>query len=371
MKSLNTTISALITRRDELVEPVDPEQQQQIAATSIVRQLVQQHLQDAAPDADTLARVAGLTHAFLDSLHQQIGDARGSAVDRSQDESVLARLEQDFPMAVAAVEHFLDDAQHHPSWHLRKNTVMAVFVILRQTGLWGPLEPARGMRTPADLATTETDLLPRGGKPGQKVRNRVATTDEVLLARLAARLDCGTDSLHRRAAALAIATTGAVVAEGPQVCWEHVTAPISAAPGTITLAGRHQHDPDNAWYIAPRTLDLTDWNSRALQDWRHESTLDGRPLIETWSIIYEGRKALVSDSAKISFDYHVNLTLEAADLNWLPGLTTLALAEWASAHTLVHHPAGLDAAAHVMGVDTLNCQRKLTKAAQRGYRLAR
>lgn len=379
-QSMSQNIEAVITRHDAAIAPMSAVEQQALSASSIVRATVQHHLAHAAPDLESLARMSALAHAFLDSLHQPCA----GAPDRSLDEQVLTALAPktatDDRRTTAAVTAFLDGAQDHASWHLRKNAVMATFMILRQADLWGGLEPARGLRTPKRIVRDEQDLLPDGGKPGQKIRTRVATTDEVILVRLAARLDCTSDSLHRRAAAVAVATTGALVAEGAMVRWQDITptrdndddtddTDAVGRTGSIDLAGRHLHDPSSAWYSAARTLTLDAWSTQAVADWREEAGSTGREIFPAASMLYDGRHALDSQRAKICFDKHVYAVLQVADLAWLPAMTTGALGEWASAHALVHHPDSLDQAAHVMGVDPFNCQRRLTKASQRGYRV--
>lgn len=368
-RSMFHTIEALITRQDATLAPLGADAQQAIAASSMVRRTVQHHLSQAAPDVESLARFAAVAHAFLDSLHQPTA----GLLDRALDEQVIAALAADDERSHAAATAFLDDAQDHASWHLRKNAVMASFVILRQADLWGAVEPARGLRTPKRIVRDEQDLLPSGGKPGQKIRTRVATTDEVILTRVAARLDCTSDSLHRRAAAVAVATTGALVAEGAMVRWQDIApaaGDTACATGSIDLAGRHLHDRASAWYSAARTLILDAWSNQAITDWHTEASSTGRQLFPAASMLYDGRHAIDSQRAKICFDKHVYAVLQVADLAWLPAMTTGALGEWASAHALIHHPDSLDQAARVMGVDPFNCQRRLTKASQRGYTLA-
>ena len=255
---------------------------------------------------------------------------------------------------------FVDNAPTLPSWHLRKNTVMAAHNALTILGVTHQLSVLFGHRPPA-LLIAEPAEPADGPKAVARHRNRVATNDEVLLARVSTTLDC-TGALHRRSAALAIATSGAATAEGAQVRWSDHTPASTNHPGTLHLSGRHLHDPHSGWHIAPRTLALDAWADSALTQWRTEADNGARPLQTDWSMLYDGRQPLTSQSAKNSYDHHINLTLETADLAWIPGLTSLALAEWAAAHATLHDPHGLDAGAAVMGTHQHTCLQRLTRA---------
>lgn len=302
---------------------------------------------------------------------------------------------------------FVEAAPTPNVWHLRRNTLIAAYSALRNLGAHPGPAPVTGLR-PHKLEDGEPKVKKdkgkkdkgkqgkehrkdrdraRGkgegknkkkGKSGRdkaiaaksrvvQPRNRVATSDEVLTARVCARLDV-TGALHRRAAALAIACAGAATGEGAQACWTHHTRTEQGAPGQLELAGRHHHNPTSGWHIKRRTVTLDPWSTTALQDWREEAGSADRPLAQEWSIVYDGTKALTHQSAKNSYDHHINLTLDAADLSWIPGLTAMSIGEWAAAHAIIHHPGGLSAGADVMGVDPLNCLRRLTKASTRAYK---
>ncbi|GAA1236014.1 hypothetical protein [Oryzihumus leptocrescens] len=333
-------IHALIIRTD----PTTPD----LTADTPSRQFAQERLlvlsqwAPAAPDDQTLATMTATLDHYLETL-----TAAGCLALEDADS-----LAGDFLQAALTLD----------AWHLRKNTLMAAYNALRLLGAWHNPAPVTGSRPPTHLG--EAAPAP-SAKPGRKTpRNRVATNDEVLLARVSAPLDC-TGSLHRRAAALAIACAGAATGEGAQVCWTDHGPGTPEMPGTLRLPGRHHQDPTNGWHIAQRTVALDPWSQTALQDWQAEASAAGRPLIANWSVVYDGAKELTHQSAKNSYDHHINLTLEVADLAWIPGLTSLSIGEWAAAHAALHH--GLDAGAAVMGVDALNCLRKLTKADTRAY----
>lgn len=291
-----------------------------------------------------------------------------------------------------AAVRFVKDSSTVQSWHLRKNTLMAAYSALRTLGAYPGPSPVAGMRPKgkkadrtkggtADKGRPTSDTNVKGntkkGKAGRgkasasgatrRPRNRVATSDEVLLARVCAQLD-STGALHRRAAALAIACAGAATGEGAQVCWIHHNPAGSGEPALLELAGRHHYNPASGWHIKRRLAALDPWSATAMDNWRAEASSADRPLAQEWSIVYDGTKALTHQSAKNSYDHHINLTLDAADLFWIPGLTAMSIGEWAAAHAALHHPDGLNAAASVMGVDPLNCLRRLTKASTRAYK---
>jgi hypothetical protein len=318
---------------------------------SMQRLLVLTEWTAAAPDGEVLATMTALLDHYLTILTE--AGARDLAdCDRH-------------------AHRFIEGAANLQAWHLRKNTLMAAYNALRAHGAWVTTSPVHGLRPPGHrppapaAATVPGTTKPRTSRPP---RNIVATSDEVLCARVGARLGC-TAELHRRASALAIACSGAATGEGASVCWHHHTP--AAAPGTtrptIQLPGRHPHDPTSGWHCAPRTVDLDPWSAAALDDWKREDSTSGRrPLIPNWSIVYSGAKPLDHQSATTCYHALIAATLATADLDWIPGLTPLAIAEWAAAHTTYHH--GLDAGAAVMGVDPVNCLRRLTKAANRAYK---
>lgn len=311
---------------------------------SMVRLLVVSEWAAAAPDPATLATMTNALDHFLAALLEagitDLDDADGDA------------------------HSFVEAAPTPSAWHLRKNTLVAAYSALLTVGAWHTHPPVHGLRPGAHLEEHLATTTARS-HTAKTPRNRVATSDEVLLTRICARLD-GRAELHRRAAALAIACAGATPAEGPRTLWEHDVPARPDKPATLHLSGRHHQDSDNGWYSAPRTVTLDRWSATALADWRAEASRTGRPPAPGHSIVYLGTKPLTDPSPKICFHALINGALAVADLNWQPGLTPLAIAEWAAAHAALRH--GLDAGAHVMGVDQGNCHRRLMKAATRAYR---
>ncbi|GAB3077668.1 hypothetical protein [Pedococcus soli] len=309
----------------------------------------------AAGSPFVMQRQLVLAQWRADHPDPQTETAMTAVLDRWFEDAIAAGITdtQDLDDISAA---FVDRAPTLASWHLRKNTVMAAHNALTMLGVTYQLSGLHGHRPPAALIEEPAD----GAKPVARPRNRVATSDEVLLARVSAPLDC-IGALHRRSAALAIATSGAATAEGAQVRWADHTPGSTSDQGTLNLSGRHLHDPHSGWHIAPRTVVLDAWADAALTQWRTEAANGARPLQTDWSMLYDGRQPLTSQSAKNSYDHHINLTLETADLAWIPGLTSMALAEWAAAHATLHAPRGLDAGAAVMGTDQTICLRRLTR----------
>ncbi|HET6874556.1 MAG TPA: hypothetical protein VFH70_07245, partial [Acidimicrobiales bacterium] len=335
-RTVQQQIRDLIVRTDPDLPPARTTAAQ--GPFQLARDLIEDQWSLAAPDPDVLAVMFGVLDGFFD----QLTDAGLGDLPPVQEQPAL------FLVAAADLQR----------WHLRKNTLMAAYAALRTHGLGPVSTPVAGLRPGAKLGSADR----------RKPRKRVATSDEVLLARVCARLDTR-DDLHRRAAALAIGGAGAATGEGAQARWCDVTRPASQIPGgTLALAGRHHHNPANGWHVAARAVDLDAWATTALTDWYTETSSAGRPVQDDWSIVYDGKQALTSQSAKNSYDHHINLTLQAADLAWIPGLTAASIGEWGAAHAGLHHPDGLDQAARVMGVDPMNCLRKLTKASDRAYK---
>lgn len=318
-------------------------------------QVIRQSWGQATPDQATLAAMEAVATRFLHFLSR-----RG-----------VSDLEDSADAALAYLEH----AESLPQWHLYKNTLMAFYNTMRATGFWVWVSPLHGVRPPEDLPDPTAPppvVLPNNPSKTQlrrarRKRNRIAFNDEILLARVSATLDTGADNLWLRAAALAIATTGAATAEGPGVRWADLTRHPDTGALQVTLPGRHLHDPGSGWHIAPRTRTLDPWAGHALSSWQKERAHYGRPPQEEWSITYEGNKPLDHPSAKNSFHSLISETLEVADLDWQPGLTPLAIAEWAAVHAAAHATDPMAAGMAVMGVRgsvlTQRIEAALTRAA--------
>lgn len=348
MTTIQQQMTALIVRTDPTLDaaPAPTTAAAPSSPFSTVRLLVLPQWAAAAPDPATLATTTAVLDHFLTALLEagttDLDDADGHA------------------------HRFVEAAPTLPAWHLRKNTLMAAYGALRGLGAWPGIAPLHGLRPPGTTdGKRKGTTVSKSAASSKTPRNIIATSDEVLLARVCARLDC-TGDLHRRAAALAIASGGAATGEGAPVCWTHHTDATGGRRATLQLPGRHQHNHDNGWHSTPRTVELDDWSAAALADWHAETSSYDRPLAQQWSIVYGGAKPLGHQSAKNSYHALIKATLAAADLDWIPGLTPLAIGEWAAAHATLHH--GLDAGAHVMGVDQGNCHRRLMKAATRAYR---
>lgn len=358
-------MNALLVRRDPQIPHRSRRRPDAPARDALDKVLLQIHIAfiRTALDDDTIDQAIAVNDAFFDHCR----------------DAGIADLDQ----ADAAAIAFVQAATTLQAWHLRKNSLLALHNTLRGYGTYHRDDsPLVGLRPPAHLTaatTTVTTDVTTGGTDDAKAStpddgraerpsttagkpvNRIATNDEILLARVSARIDC-TGDLHRRAAALAIATNGATTGEGAQVSWNDHTKPVDHYATVLHLPGRHLDNPDNKWHRSPRTVRLDEWSTTALNAWHAEATAGPRPVAPNWSIVYDGRQSLTGQSAKNCFDHQLRLTLDAADLGWIPELTTLSLSDWAGAHTTVHREGGLDAGAAVMGVDQAECLIQVRRA---------
>lgn len=341
--TLRQQLTTLITRTDPHLPsapPARPRPDGESGSLS-VRELIDAVWAELAPDPATHARMGGVLDAALAHLATSGVGLRDAT-----------------PAACAA---FLDAAPTPAAWHLRKNTVTAACLTLHHFGQWAGPIPTHGLRP-----STDSDA----GDSAGRVACRAATSDEILLLRASARLGPRED-LHRGAAALALGCAGAAAAEAPQVRWRDHRPDDPAdptGPATIRLAGRHHTDPRNGWHVTERAVTVSGWDAKALADWRAEAHAAARPGSEDWSILYGGRKALTSASARICYDNAIRVSMSVADLDWIRGLSPGSLPLWAAAHAAVHGPDNVDGAARILGVDPANTMRKLTRAADRAFK---
>lgn len=333
--TVQQTLTRLIVRTDPDLPPATLPVAAEIGS-ACDREVIAAVWHDAAPDPQVLAVMLGVLDGFLTQLPTDTGLHSADT---------------------ATCTTFITEGRDLAARHLRKNTLMAAYRALESVGAWHCDPPVLRLQPTADES------------PATRTARRPATSDEVLLARVCARLSIS-EELHRKAAALAIVSAGASAMEAPQVRWIDYQPAQRHQRATVVLAGRHHKDPSNGWHVARRQVTLDAWGTRALDDWHTEAHDAARPVSQDWSITYSGTKALTSPSAKNSVDRAVNDTLDLADLAWIPVLSASSLQLWAAAHAGLHHPGGLDASAAVLGVDPANALRKLTGATGRAYKPA-
>ena len=226
-----------------LITRIDPDIPPRPHATTLEFQDRAQYLQAqellaASPDAATFRTVLAVEEAFL----QYTGaPSIGHADPRAADAFIAAGTT--------------------PSAQLLRGTSLSACSIARSLiGQDDPTRP-RTMGAPPSLihwSSRRSHSRHRCGAPA-RAQQRAATSDEVLLTRLAVRI-----TEHRHPAAVgvcvALASSGATQSEVPAVLTGHLAEHRRA----VRLPGRHVHNPDSAHYLPPRWVDLDAWSAHRI-----------------------------------------------------------------------------------------------------------
>lgn len=313
--------------------------------------------QQVSPDPGTTAQMLGVLTAFT-----AIVTATG------------ATTWLDVPVEVIAEFVHAPGPAAGDACRLRKNAIHGAYLALYDAGLFDDVSPAAGIDpVPGQIRTDERGR--RRGKPqparirkpaADSIAVRSATHDEMLILRLATRLAVTSRAVHLPAAAVAICSSSATAAEAGQVLWSHI---CTGATPHLSLPGHPAATDPGQHRIAPRTVALDRWATEFLTDWHTERRTKDKPghvsnVDPERSVIYTGKQALNSASARIAADQQIGKAVDIADLNRETGFSASSLRLWAAARHVTGFGTLIDGAT-IAGIDPFALHRQISRGRDR------